>query len=175
MNASCKDLEYAQTNTSSFSAVLTVPGGALPSNGEHKFSAHFFQTEFPAMKALTLLGLAGVALGYDRAAAVAYARQYALKPNHRCGADYTACTPWSYWGNEACDYSGNGGDCANFVSQSILAGGHSPLNSGYPCRGYPCGKEEIGARHLAAVRAIRSTEHIGADAEEVSDRVGEEA
>ncbi|MBR6745192.1 MAG: hypothetical protein IKM00_08275 [Clostridia bacterium] len=36
-------------------------------------------------------------------------------------------------------------------------------------------KEEIGARHLAAVRAIRSTEHISADAEEVSDRVGEEA
>jgi hypothetical protein len=35
------------------------------------------------------------------------------------------------------------------VSQSLLAGGHPPLVDA-PCRGYPCGKEEVGAANLGA-------------------------
>jgi hypothetical protein len=37
---------------------------------------------------------------------------------------------------------------ANFVSQCLLAGGHAKLVKS-PCRGYPCGKEEVGALKLA--------------------------
>jgi len=47
-----------------------------------------------------------------------------------------------------CNYGSHGGDCANFVSQCLLAGGHPPLSGGAPCRGYPCGVEEVGARNL---------------------------
>ena len=45
------------------------------------------------------------------------------------------------------DFGDIGGDCTNFVSQCILAGGHSALKGG-DCRGYPCGKEEVGATRL---------------------------
>ena len=68
--------------------------------------------------------------------------------SHQCG-DFSACTPYSYWGSEHCGYPSQGGDCANFVSQCVLAGGHPPLNTGDPCRGYPCGVEEIGAQKLS--------------------------
>ena len=86
---------------------------------------------------------------YDRNGAVSYAYQYAETPNHQCG-NYVACTPCSCWGNEACGYAMNGGDAPNFVSQClVLGGGHQKLNSGYPCRGYPCGFEEIGSLNLA--------------------------
>ena len=34
---------------------------------------------------------------------------------------------------------------ANFVSQCLLAGSHVPLVKA-PCRGYPCGKEEVRRR-----------------------------
>lgn len=55
---------------------------------------------------------------YDRQKAVAYARKYALKHNPR------------YY-----SFSGVGGDCANFASQCIFAGGgvmnHKPLYGWY--------------------------------------------
>ena len=51
---------------------------------------------------------------YDRAAAVAYARNWAFSRNPR----YT-------------DFSNMGGDCTNFVSQCLLAGG-MPMNFDYP-------------------------------------------
>lgn len=85
-------------------------------------------------------------LCYDRGAAVNYATQHWNRPNHICNS-YSSCSPYSYWGSEACGYGGQGGDCANFVSQCILAGGHAILNQG-ECRGYPCGVEEIGATRL---------------------------
>ena len=99
--------------------------------------------------ALILLSLVSLSLSINRDAAVAYAYKYVSTPNHQCGNPWK-CRPWGYYGSEACGYRGEGGDCANFVSQCILAGGHSPLNEniGSVCRGYPCGKEEIGAAKL---------------------------
>ena len=84
---------------------------------------------------------------YDRKKAVAYAHKHWKNINHRCGSGRWQCTPYGYFGNEHCNYPSDGGDCANFVSQCLLAGGHSPLKGG-PCRGIPCGKEEIGAHRL---------------------------
>ena len=90
-----------------------------------------------------------IVFSYDRNGAVSYAYQYALTPNHRCG-NYAACTPCSYWGNEACGYEMHGGDAPNFVSQCLVkGGGHPALNGGAPCRGYPCGFEEISSLNLA--------------------------
>eukprot|EP00727_Mastigamoeba_balamuthi_P010579 m51a1_g6143 hypothetical protein (311) ;mRNA; r:282110-283374 len=86
--------------------------------------------------------------GYNRGAAVSYADQHWNSPNHDCSSSYSSCTPYSYWGGEHCGYSSHGGDCANFVSQCLLAGGHAPLSGGGPCRGYPCGNEEVGAKNL---------------------------
>jgi GH25 family lysozyme M1 (1,4-beta-N-acetylmuramidase) len=98
------------------------------------------------------LGVLSSSSSYDRQAAYNYAMQWWNSCNHECG-DYKSCTPWSYWGWECgCGYPApphsNGGDCANFVSQCLIAGGHPYLNTGDPCRGYPCGKEEIGAKKL---------------------------
>ena len=92
---------------------------------------------------------AGVASAYNRTAALAYARQWYSRANHDCSSDYTACTPFSYWGGDSCTYGSHGGDCANFVSQCLLAGNHTPLVKA-PCRGYPCGREEVGAQKLGA-------------------------
>jgi len=103
------------------------------------------------MKALTLFALVcvcGLAAAYDRNAAVAYAKQWWNGANHKCSGNYLSCTPWSYFGMEHCSYSSHGGDCANFVSQCLIAGGHKALNQGGSCRGYPCGKEEVGAKNL---------------------------
>eukprot|EP01105_Mastigella_eilhardi_P024684 TRINITY_DN647_c0_g1_i3.p1 TRINITY_DN647_c0_g1~~TRINITY_DN647_c0_g1_i3.p1 ORF type:complete len:201 (+),score=47.58 TRINITY_DN647_c0_g1_i3:45-605(+) len=97
--------------------------------------------------ALVLLVLASVAHAYDKSAAVSYAAKWWNSANHDCSSTYSACTPWSYWGGEECGYSSQGGDCANFVSQCLLAGGHAALTKS-PCRGYPCGKEEVGASNL---------------------------
>ena len=72
--------------------------------------------------------------------------------NHDCTKLYDSCTPYSYWGGESCGQASKGGDCANFVSQCLLAGGHTPLVKA-PCRGYPCGKEEVGAQKLGACLA----------------------
>lgn len=99
------------------------------------------------MKTIILLALVAISVNaYNRNGVVSYAQKYWSTPNHKCGT-YTSCSPYSYWGGEACGYGSHGGDCANFVSQSILAGGHPKLKGG-ACRGYPCGKEEIGARNL---------------------------
>ena len=84
---------------------------------------------------------------YDRTAARQYAKKYWNSLNHKCSSSYSSCTPYSYWGGEHCGYKSQGGDCANFVSQCLIAGGHPKLVGGV-CRGYPCGKEEIGAARL---------------------------
>ena len=102
------------------------------------------------MKILFITLLVFVASGYDRNGAVNYANQWWNGINHKCG-NHESCNPCSYWGTEHCGYSGPamGGDCANFVSQCLVkGGGHPKLNGGAPCRGYPCGFEEIGAANL---------------------------
>ena len=91
---------------------------------------------------------------YDRDAVKAYAKKYWNSPNHKCGSNYLSCSPWSYFGREHCGYESHGGDCANFVSQCLLAGGHPKLKGGV-CRGYPCGKEEPGAFKLG--KCLRET------------------
>ena len=95
---------------------------------------------------LACLSMATV-LSYDRGAVLGYAQTYWNSLNHDCNSAYYDCTPYSYWGGEHCGYPSQGGDCANFVSQCILAGGHQKLVGGY-CRGYPCGVEEVGATEL---------------------------
>jgi len=85
---------------------------------------------------------------YTPTFAVEYAHRWYNSANHSCHSAYTACTPWSYWGGESCGYPSHGGDCANFVSQCLIQAGHPYLNGGWPCRGYPCGKEEVGASNL---------------------------
>ena len=100
------------------------------------------------MKSLLLISLIFLASAYDRNVAVNYAYQYWSTPNHQCSS-HDSCTPCSYWGDEYCNYGSHGGDCANFVSQCLVkGGGHPKLNTGGPCRGYPCGFEEVGARNL---------------------------
>jgi len=96
---------------------------------------------------IILLSIPSLSNAYDRQAAYDYANLWYSSGNHTCG-NYIDCTPWSYWGWEICSYPSHGGDCANFVSQSLIAGEHPYLNTGDPCRGYPCGKEEIGAKRL---------------------------
>ena len=91
---------------------------------------------------------------YDRNGGVQYAHDHVHNINHECG-DYISCTPCSYWGNEHCGYGGNGGDCANFVSQCVvLGGGHPNLSGSANCRGYPCGFEEVGAKRLGDCLSI---------------------
>ena len=102
------------------------------------------------MKAVVaLIALAaGASAAYNRDAAVSYAKTWWDKANHDCSSGFEDCTPYAYYGGEHCDYGSHGGDCADFVSQCLLAGGHTPLNQGGSCRGYPCGKEEVGAKNL---------------------------
>ena len=86
---------------------------------------------------------------YNREKAVSYANLWWNSANHDCSTDYLSCSPYSYFGSESCGYPSQGGDCANFVSQCLIAGDHPPLNIGdFPCRGYPCGVEEPGATNL---------------------------
>jgi len=97
-----------------------------------------------------LMAASHLVAAYDPQAAYEYAEQWWNSCNHTCGV-YSQCTPWSYWGWESCGYPSQGGDCANFVSQCLIAGGHAFLNDTAhdpPCRGYPCGAEEIGAKNL---------------------------
>ena len=54
---------------------------------------------------------------YNRSAAASYANTYVYSPNT------------SSW----CDYSSSGGDCTNFVSQCLYAGGWSKFNNGSYC------------------------------------------
>lgn len=58
-----------------------------------------------------------LATTYNRSAAVTYATTYVFSPNT------------SVW----CDYSSSGGDCTNFVSQCLYAGGWSKFNNGSFC------------------------------------------
>jgi len=95
-----------------------------------------------------LVCIIGIAAAYNRKEAVAYAKKWYDGANHDCNSGFEDCTPWAYYGNEHCGYGSNGGDCANFVSQCLIAGGHKYLNQGGPCRGYPCGKEEVEAKGL---------------------------
>jgi len=85
---------------------------------------------------------------YNRTLAFQYSQKFWNGTNHDCKTAYDQCSPWSYWGQESCGFQSHGGDCANFVSQSLVTAGHPYLNSGFPCRGYPCGKEEVGAKNL---------------------------
>ena len=88
---------------------------------------------------------------YNREKAVAYASQCWESANHDCNGAYDDCSPYAYFGSESCGYPSQGGNCANFVSQCLIAGDHPPLNTGAkPCRGYPCGVEEPGAQNLQA-------------------------
>ena len=98
---------------------------------------------------LVFLVLLALTICYNRNGAVKYAYDYAKTLNHKCG-NHDSCNPCSNWGSEHCGYSSKlGGDCANFVSQClVLGGGHGKLNGGLPCRGYPCGFEEIWAKNL---------------------------
>ncbi|MFA5858223.1 MAG: FlgD immunoglobulin-like domain containing protein [Elusimicrobiota bacterium] len=80
-------------------------------------------------------------------AAVTYAKNWYSKCNHNCSTSYSSCSPWSCWGSGYCGYASHAGDCADFVSQCLLAGGHEILKKGN-CRGFPCGKEDIGATRL---------------------------
>jgi len=99
-------------------------------------------------KLILLISLIISISSYNRQKAVDYAEKWWNKANHDCKSDHDACTPYSYWGSESCGFKSHGGDCANFVSQCLLAGGHPKLTKG-ECRGYPCGVEEVGATKLA--------------------------
>ena len=97
------------------------------------------------MKYLFLLLLTSV-LTYDRNAAVRYAYKYYNRANHDCKKGRYDCTPYAYYGSDLCKYSEGPGDCANFVSQCVVEGGHPPLKGGQCAGG--CGKVEPGARQL---------------------------
>ena len=100
---------------------------------------------------LIILSLLIIAIScYNRAAAVNYAYQYVFGANHKCGSGAWSCTPYGYFGGERCGYASQGGDCANFVSQCLIAGGHSKLAAGV-CRNI-CGAE-IGALKLSTCLA----------------------
>ena len=97
------------------------------------------------MKYLFLLLLTSV-LTYDRNAAVRYAYKYYNRANHDCKKGRYDCTPYAYYGSDLCKYGEGPGDCANFVSQCVVEGGHPPLKGGQCAGG--CGKVEPGARQL---------------------------
>jgi hypothetical protein len=60
------------------------------------------------MKAIILLFLIGLTFSYDRSAAISYAKKY-----------------WQNYNPKYANYKDQGGDCANFVSQCMIAGGFS--------------------------------------------------
>ena len=88
-------------------------------------------------------------ISYNRQKAMKYVNKYVKAPNHKCGKNHLTCSPYAYFGGDYCRYGSHGGDCANFVSQALIAGGHPHLSGGKDyCRGYPCKKEEVGAMKL---------------------------
>ena len=88
-------------------------------------------------------------ISYNRQKAMQYVNKYVKAPNHKCGKNHLTCSPYAYFGGDYCRYGSHGGDCANFVSQALIAGGHPLLTGGKDyCRGYPCKKEEVGAMKL---------------------------
>lgn len=60
------------------------------------------------MKTILLCLLIGFTLSYNAQAAVNYARKY-----------------WSHYNSKYANYASKGGDCSNFVSQCLIAGGQS--------------------------------------------------
>ena len=85
---------------------------------------------------------------YNRNDAVNYAYKYVHSANHNCATSYSTCSPYGYYGSEQCNYPSQGGDCANFVSQCLIAGGHEKLTKG-ECRGNQFCGAEVGAWELA--------------------------
>ena len=96
---------------------------------------------------LSLLLLNLVSSAYDRNKAVEYAYKYYKKINHDCTKSRSSCTNYGYYGNSFCHYSHGGGDCANFVSQCLIEGGHPKLR-GSPCKHFPCGVQ-LGSKNLS--------------------------
>ena len=84
---------------------------------------------------------------YNREKAVEYAYKFYNKINHKCSTSRSTCSPYGYYGNSFCSYSHGGGDCANFVSQCLLEGGHPKLR-GAPCMKWPCGVQ-LGSKNLS--------------------------
>ena len=79
-----------------------------------------------ALMLLLISNLGGVkeveaAVTYNPQKAVAYARQYTCNHGYPCGCSYNP----AYY-----NYNPDGGDCANFVSQCLVAGG-LPVNSSW--------------------------------------------
>ena len=97
---------------------------------------------FHIMKFILIYYLLILALtDYSRDDAVNYALENVDKLNHICGV-YSECTSFAYFGDEFCNYTSHGGDCANFVSQCLVyGGGHEKL-------GTNCGFAEINAFNL---------------------------
>ena len=96
---------------------------------------------------LILLLINAITSAYDRNKAVNYAYKYYNKINHDCSSSRSSCTPYGYYGNSFCKYSHGGGDCANFVSQCLIEGGHAKLK-GSPCKSFSCGVQ-LGSRNLS--------------------------
>ena len=69
---------------------------------------------------------------YNREKAVEYAYKHYKKINHKCGSGRSSCSPYCYYGNSFCKYPHGGGDCANFMNQCLIEGGHPKLNES-PC------------------------------------------
>ena len=102
------------------------------------------------MKSKLLLGFLLISIvtsTYDPKKGVEYAYKYYNKINHDCSASRSSCTPYGYYGNSFCKYSHGGGDCANFVSQCLIEGGHPKLK-GSPCKSFSCGVQ-LGSRNLS--------------------------
>lgn len=98
---------------------------------------------------LSLLFISSI-YSYNRDAVQNYAATYCNTLNHNYGTAYYQSSPYSYWGGEHCGYPSQGGDCANFVSQCILAGGHPSLK-GWALQGVPLwkrGNRSYGTRSL---------------------------
>ena len=90
------------------------------------------------IKILLSILLITSSLTYDRNKAVNYALKYAKGANHDCKQKRESCSPYPYYGKDYCSYKKESfGDCANFVSQCLIAGG---LNfKGTSCNVRSCG------------------------------------
>ncbi|MBO4390942.1 MAG: peptidoglycan-binding protein [Lachnospiraceae bacterium] len=77
-----------------FSSVAALP---LPNGSEH-----------------SMISIAEAAVTYNSGAAVSYARRYSCSDSGTCGCSYDP---------RHINYNSSGGDCANFVSSALVAGG----------------------------------------------------
>ena len=69
---------------------------------------------------LSLLMAGSAAAAYNPAGALKYAALWWNSTNHDCSTAYDACSPWSYWGEEACGYQSHGGDCGEVGVGKLL-------------------------------------------------------